>query len=148
MSRFLSQFVKLLFVSIGLLGSTAPARCQVLPQRNGAIESERVVAGSPRDFMEVRHLVLRGSNVEIGKSLAGIAQERFGYKPFPSADAFRTKIQRRYIEKNYPILHERMSGAAAASGRRVDDDAWNFGGLWYLFGAGAGCSGRRSPVLS
>jgi hypothetical protein len=54
-------------------------------------------------------------------------------------------VQRRYIEKNYPILFERMSGVASACGLKVDDNAWNFGGLWYLFGASPGCSVAYYP---
>jgi len=145
MSHRIPWFTGLLALAIGLIALPSPASCQA-PRRGGdVVIRDQVVAGSPRDFMEVRHLVLRGSNEQIGKALAGIAQERFASKPLPSADALRTRVQRRYIEKNYPILHERMQGAAAAFGQRVDDDAWNFGGLWYLFGAGAGCSVAHYP---
>ena len=33
-----------------------------------AIRQERVIAGGPKDFMEVRHVVLRGTNAEIGRA--------------------------------------------------------------------------------
>src|SRR5439155_16787259 len=42
-------------------------------QENGAVRQDRVVAGGPKDFLEVRHLVLKGSNEEIGRALAAIA---------------------------------------------------------------------------
>jgi hypothetical protein len=45
-----------------------------------AIRQDRVIAGGPEDFMEVRHLVLTGTNEEIGGALATIAIERFGLK--------------------------------------------------------------------
>src|SRR5207249_735661 len=96
-----------------------------------AIVQDKVVAGSPKDFMEVRHLVLKGSNEEIGRALASLAKERFGVGPDSSADPLRVRMQRRFIEKNYPILHDRMRGVAAAVGGRLDDDSRNFSGLTY-----------------
>jgi hypothetical protein len=101
---------------------------------------DRVIAGGPEDFMEVRQLVLTGTNEEIGRALAALAMERFGLEPEPSTDPVRTRIQRRYIESNYPILHDRMRGVAAAFGKRLDDDGWNFSSLEYLLGPPPGCS--------
>ena len=37
------------------------------------IRQHRVIAGGPEDFMEVRHLVLTGTNEEIGRALATVA---------------------------------------------------------------------------
>jgi hypothetical protein len=79
---------------------------------------DQVIAGGPEDFMEVRHLVLTGPNTEIGRALATLAKERFGLEPAASADRLRTRIQRRYIEVNDPILYDRMRGVAAAFGKR------------------------------
>jgi hypothetical protein len=98
------------------------------------------VAGGPEDFMEVRHLVLAGTNEEIGWALATLAVERFGLEAAASSDRLRTRVQRRYIEMNYPILHDRMRGVAAALGKPLDDDGWNFSGLDYLLGPPPGCS--------
>ena len=109
-----------------------------------AIRLDRVVAGGPKDFMEVRHVILKGANEEIGRALAAIAIERFKLKPEPSADRLRNRVQRRYFEKNYPIMFDRMCGVAAAFGKRVDDDNWNFSGLSYLVGA-PGCSAVYYP---
>ena len=75
-----------------------------------AIRQDRVIAGGPEDFMEVRHLVLAGTNEEIGRALANLAIERFGLEAPASTDRLRTRVQRRYIEMNYPILHDRMRG--------------------------------------
>jgi hypothetical protein len=105
-----------------------------------AVVSDRVVAGGPKDFMEVRHLVLRGTNEEIGQALATIGKERYKLQPEASADGFRARVQRRYVEKNYPVLAERMRGVAAAFGKRPDDDAFDFGSLTYLMRVPHGCS--------
>lgn len=105
---------------------------------------DRVVAGGPKDFMEVRHVVLRGSNEEIGQALALLAHERFGVEPSKSPDPLRTRAQRRYFDRNYPILAERMRGVAAAFGKSVDDDAFDFSSLGYAR-IKAGCSVMYFP---
>ena len=129
-----------------------PTRRNLRGDGKNAIRQDLVIAGGPEDFMEVRHLVLAGTNEEIGRALATLAIERFGLEPLASSDRLRTRIRRRYIETNYPILHDRMRGVAAAFGKRLDDDDWNFSTLDYLLGPSArllgrvlpaGCDGRR-----
>ncbi|HKO57436.1 MAG TPA: C45 family autoproteolytic acyltransferase/hydrolase [Thermoanaerobaculia bacterium] len=102
-------------------------------------QQERVIAGSPADSLEVRHLVLRGTNEEIGRALAEIARERYDVRPDPSRDAIRQRALRRYIERNDPILFDRMRGVAAAFGHRLDDDAWDHSQLGFT-NLRAGCS--------
>jgi hypothetical protein len=108
------------------------------------LQQDKVVAGSAEDFMEVRHIVLKGTNEEVGRALATIAKERFQAHPAKSDDRLRTRAQRKYIEKNQPILFERMRGVAAAFGKSVDDDGFNFSGLGYPPGA-FGCSVIHLP---
>ena len=103
------------------------------------IQTDRVFAGSPKDSLEVRHLVLKGSNEDIGRTLALLAKDRYHVQPQPSQDQLRTRAQRHYIEKNFPILHDRMKGVALAFGKHLDDDAWNFGDLTFM-DLRAGCS--------
>jgi hypothetical protein len=100
---------------------------------------ERVVAGSSADFSEVRHLVLRGSNFEIGKKLAEIARIQLRSGPIPHYNRRHTQAQRRYFQKHYPIHLERMRGAAAAFGTDLDNPEANFGHLFYGLGS-LGCS--------
>jgi len=102
-------------------------------------KEERVIAGSPSDSLEVRHLVLRGTNEEIGKALAEIARERYGAQAARSQDPIRTRATRRYIETTYPILADRMRGVAAAFGLRPDDDAWDHSYIGFTE-LKAGCS--------
>ena len=99
----------------------------------------RIIAGGPEDFMEVHHLLLRGSNYEIGKKLAQIAHECHGSGPIPYADQRRTRSQLRYFEKYYPIHVERMRGAAAAFGQSLNNYGLNFAGLYHGFGR-PGCT--------
>ena len=108
---------------------------------------ERVVAGGPADSLEVRHLVLTGTNEEIGRALAEIARDRYDTRPEPSRDRLRTRAARRYIEKHAPILHDRMRGVAAAFGGSLDDDEVEYSGLPYT-DLRAGCSIVHLPPES
>jgi hypothetical protein len=135
-----------LLLALGLVGvpGLAPARDAGADAKT-AVRQDRVVAGSEKDFMEVRHLVLKGTNEEIGRALGTIARDRFKAEPVPSTDRTRTRAQRKYIEKNYPALFDRMRGAASAFGRKVDDDGFNLTGLWYPIDLGIGCSVIHFP---
>src|SRR5262249_544217 len=83
----------------------APA-ARAQPAGAPTIREDRIVAGSDKDFMEVRHLVLKGSNEAIGRTLGEIARERHHVSLLPGQDPLRTRAQRRYFEKNFPILFE------------------------------------------
>jgi len=98
-----------------------------------------VVAGSPKHFAEVRHIVLKGSNFEIGQSLAQISKKH-GTLIQPFGDPLMNKAKREYMRKNDPILYERMRGIAEAFGKRFDDNDYDFTGLPYLMPAPPGCS--------
>src|SRR5262245_56785687 len=98
----------LLAFAVGLGVLSLPAAAQEPHAARGVIQKDEVVAGSTKVSLEVRHLVLKGTNEEIGRALATLARERYQLKPQPSQDSLRTRAQRRYIEKNYLILFERM----------------------------------------
>src|SRR6186713_1361294 len=60
-----------LFFAAGSLALAAPDK---------VVQVDRVIAGGPDKSLEVRHLVLRGSNEQIGRALAEIAKERYGVR--------------------------------------------------------------------
>ncbi|HWI03567.1 MAG TPA: hypothetical protein VNT52_07000, partial [Acidimicrobiales bacterium] len=98
-----------------------------------------LVAGGPGDYMEVRHLVLRGTNREIGAELATMALERHGVAPAAGGDPLVTRARRRWYRREWPAHFERMRGVADVHGLAVDDDSAELGLLAYL-GAPPGCS--------
>ncbi|HKV91045.1 MAG TPA: C45 family autoproteolytic acyltransferase/hydrolase [Candidatus Angelobacter sp.] len=98
---------------------------------SGMDRQERIIAGGPADSLEVRHLVLTGTNEEIGRALAEIARDRYHLQLAASSDPIRTRAARLYIEKYYPILYQRMRGVAAAYGHSIDDDRWDYSSLGF-----------------
>jgi hypothetical protein len=94
---------------------------------------EQICFGGPGDFMTVRHLVVRGTNFEIGRSLGALAVERYGQTPGELvADPVYARARRVYMERHFPIHAERMKGVASAFGLDPDDDRYDLTGLAHL----------------
>jgi len=89
--------------------------------------------------MEVSHLVLRGTNRDIGRQLATMAGERHGVVPATGGDPLVTRARRWWYRSAWPAHYERMRGVADVHGAAVDDDSVELGLLAYL-GAAPSCS--------
>ncbi|KKP35853.1 MAG: Peptidase C45, acyl-coenzyme A:6-aminopenicillanic acid acyl-transferase [candidate division TM6 bacterium GW2011_GWF2_32_72] len=105
------------------------------------IEVNKVILPKkPDTYMEVRHIVLRGSNKEIGNAFGKIAQDWLGVKqPDKLSEPLYAKANQIYIGRNYPILSERIKGIAQAY--NLPSDVNLSGSLSYdLWPEGAACS--------
>ena len=116
-----------------------------MAQPVSATYKEKVVAGGPDQFMMVRHVVLRGTNHEIGKMMGEIVSGTGDSGPLPSADRLRTRVLRKYMAENYPVLYERMKGLADAFNVAIGDDAYDLSGLPQFHIFGPGCSAVFYP---
>ena len=132
-----SDLLRTLWTSGCLLAISVAAVAQSLETaprgiHTSAIERDAVIAGGGEsDFAEVRHLVLRGSNFEIGRALAGVARDRFKI-PAPRADdPLRSRARAQFMERNDPVFFDRMRGAAAAFGLELEDTDYDFSALGY-----------------
>ncbi len=106
---------------------------------------ETVIAGGPDNFVEVRHVVLKGTNFEIGKKIAELAK-RDGTPIIPTENLVLNRAKREYMVKNYPIHFERMKGVAAALGLDIYDDSYDFSGLSQKQVIPPGCSVTFFPA--
>lgn len=79
---------------------------------------EKVVHTGDDAFPVVRHLVLRGTNLDIGAALARIAAARHGVtaRALQDADPARACAQMDYISGHAPILWDRARGVAREMG--------------------------------
>ena len=82
---------------------------------------ERVVHTGEGGFPIIRHLVLRGTNQEIGAALARVAATRHGLtvRALQDADPSRSCVQTDYISEHAPILWQRAQGVARGLGLEV-----------------------------
>lgn len=79
--------------------------------------------------MEVRHIVLQGTNRQIGEALGTLAKEWLDIKPYLYTDPVYGRANQLYLEKNYPIMAERLTGVARAY--HIDPHAYLSGTLLY-----------------
>lgn len=98
------------------------------------IREEKIIAGSPNDFMEVRYLKIKGTNFEIGRELARIGIERHGVKFNLAEPSY--KYQMGYYKEHYPILYNRIMGVNSLTN---NDERLDHSTLLYSSGL-FGCS--------
>jgi predicted choloylglycine hydrolase len=140
MNRLSRRFILSAYVALALFITTAlPAAARVRGY------TETVIAGGPDQVVEVRHVVLKGSNFEIGQKIGELAK-RDGVRITPSKETILNRAKREYMARNYPILYTRMKGVAAAYGLNIADDSYDVSGLFDPQMAGPGCSVAFYPA--
>ena len=80
------------------------------------------MAGGPGDAVEVGHVVLRGTNREIGAGLAMLARDRHGVTPARGGDPRVIRARRRWYAREWPAQYQRMLGVADVFGADPSDD--------------------------
>src|SRR6516225_4982414 len=86
------------FVSLLLFALCAAVARADEPQLPVALRGDYVCAGSPADYAEVRHVTLTGTNAQIGRALAHLAQKYHHLAPAASSDPLRTRVERHYLQ--------------------------------------------------
>ena len=104
-----------------------------------------IAGGGPDDYLEARHVLLRGTNREIGQAIGETARTEFDVQPLGPIDPIRARAARRYFREHYPIHEQRLLGAADAYGIAEGDEGANFVGLPYLLPPLPGCSVAYIP---
>lgn len=132
-SRHLSRILSLVLIGIFLLLSPALASAP-------AVTDDVVLPKEANSFMEVRHIVVSGTNEQIGQALGEIAQEEYGVSNLSSfSDRVHAGARQEYLRKNAPALYERSLGVASAYGVDPANTTADTSGLPYDLGSFA-CS--------
>lgn len=110
-----------------------------------ALLSDNVIAGTPDTFLQVRHIVLRGTHFEIGEALGIIARDDLGVdKTAQWSDPIATQEHAAWLAEHWPEHHQRSLGAAAAFGAGPSNREQDFSYLHYDW-AVPGCSNCFYP---
>lgn len=67
-----------------------------------------------KGYMEVRHIILQGSNGDIGEAIGKIAQEWLKIVPLDYSEPIYAVARKMYMLDNYPLLLDRMIGVGRA----------------------------------
>lgn len=84
---------------------------------------EETVLVPAGNHLVVRHIMLRGTNYEIGRHIGTLARNEGSFYPTPSSYPQVTRARRLYYQQHYPTHLERSRGAAAAYGLDFKDEA-------------------------
>ncbi len=106
---------------------------------------DEVIAGGPDDFQQVRHLVLRGAQRDIGRALGAVARDDLGVnKTARWSDPEATEAHAAWLAEHWPEHHQRSLGAADAFCADPADRDQDFSFLHYNW-AVPGCSNCFYP---
>jgi hypothetical protein len=106
------------------------------PEPNPAIlKNEIILKKGPGSYMQARHIVLKGTNQEIGKALAEIAKSDYRARLVKYASPLYGKARLAYMKTNYPILLERMKGVASAFRLAAGAPDYDTSSLYYCLSA-------------
>ena len=78
---------------------------------SGAIVTNQVILEKATGkYQEMRHIVLKGTNQEIGAAIAKISREQYQAQPFPFPTIQDKQNRNSYIQQYFPYLAERQRG--------------------------------------
>ncbi|MDO8872983.1 MAG: hypothetical protein Q7V05_09680 [Methanoregula sp.] len=129
-----------LVLSLGIFLAGLTVWQQTQPFTNTAlVKNEVILPKRSGEYMEVRHIVVRGTNEEIGRVLGDIARKDFGSGLSRYASPLYGRERQEYMKNNYPALLDRMKGVAGSYGLDPGDGNYDTSSLPYGIEP-AGCS--------
>ncbi|TWT60933.1 carcinine hydrolase/isopenicillin-N N-acyltransferase family protein [Rubinisphaera italica] len=85
------------------------------------IKNEPVYEFKDSDYTHPRHIIVSGTNEEIGHDLGNLAREEYGTKLCVYDDPVYAKARREYLSRNWPEMLEKSKGVLKAYGLDEDD---------------------------
>ena len=73
------------------------------------------------DWAKPRHIIIEGTDEEIGYDLGCLAKNDYGIKLCPWVSPEYGIAKRKYLEQNFPAFAERSKGVRRAYGLPADD---------------------------
>ena len=80
------------------------------------VKNVPVYAANKEDYTKPRHIVVKGSNEEIGFDLGTLAKNEYGVELGKYKDPIYGKARREYLARNWPAMLERSKGVLRAFG--------------------------------
>lgn len=109
------------------------------------VKNDVILESGPDVYSSVRHIILKGSNEEIGYALGKIAQKEYQVELVRYDSPIYAVARREYMRLNYPIMRERMKGVARAYGLDPDKTDYDTSSLYFGMG-GPQCSAIFFPA--
>lgn len=134
LAAFLAIFASVAESAVGSVNGTA------LSANPAIVKDEIIIPMENGTVTELRHIVLKGNNTQIGMALGEIAQKDYGITSLKKyADPIYGKARQEYMARNYPMMRDRMKGIAMSYGLSQNDSTNDTTTLIYDVGSMA-CS--------
>lgn len=85
------------------------------------LKNEPIYPFKEDDYTKSRHIIVEGTNEEIGFALGTLAKNEYDTKLGVYDDAIYAEARREYLTQNYPVMLERSQGVLRAFGLPADD---------------------------
>jgi len=85
------------------------------------LKNEPIYPFKEGDYTKPSHIIVEGTNEEIGFALGTLAKNEYGTKLGIYDDAIYAEARREYLTQNYPVMLERSQGVLRAFGLPADD---------------------------
>ena len=86
------------------------------------LKNEPIYVPGPDDYSKPRHIIVQGTNEEIGFDLGKLAQQQFGVTQLEKyEDPVYGKARREYLKRNWPAMLAKTKGILRAYGLPEDD---------------------------
>ncbi len=87
---------------------------------------QKTLIAKKRDSIQLSHIVIKGTNEEIGYKFGCLANDFHKIDKSANIDASKVESQYNYLKKRYPEHYARMSGFAKAYGKTLSDHNYDF----------------------
>ncbi len=113
-------------------------------ERKTIIVNNIILPKTETSYMEVRHIVLQGTNTEIGCAIGEIAQTWLKLVPNKYTNMLYAKARNKYMLNNYPFLYSRMIGVGNAYNVPFNNTLFDLSSLPYALNAYS-CTAVKFP---
>lgn len=116
------------------------------------LKNEPIYTPQAEDYTKPRHIIVEGTNEEIGMDLGKLAKEEYGTKLCAYDQPIYAQARREYLARNWPEMLEKSKGVLKAFGLPEDDVVFDGTTLPYDFydsqrGASLGANTCSAAVL-
>ena len=120
------------------------------------LKNEPIFPFTEGNYAKPHHIIIAGSDEEIGYELASLAKEKYDCKLEKYDEPIYGEARREFFKRNWPEMNERAKGVSRAYGLSEDDNEYDTTALPYdvydcirgqsISGSFSACSGLVLPI--
>ena len=89
------------------------------------LKNEPLFSFKEGDYAKPQHIIVSGSDEEIGYELASLAKEKYDCTLEKYDEPIYGEARREFFKRNWPAMNERVKGISRAYGLSEDDNEYD-----------------------